>query len=152
LPDRGWYFEDFEVGQLHATMGRTVTEADLVNFVTFGGFFESLFINAEYAKSSSLFKGRVVPGTMILVVAEGLYIQTGHTHHGRALLGLDELRIAAPVVCGDTISMQLRVEAARGSNGHPDHGIITLAHSVHNQLDVEVMSYKTVRMIERRPR
>ena len=32
-------------------------------------------------------EGRVVPGLLILVVAEGLYVQTGHTHHGRAYLG-----------------------------------------------------------------
>jgi hypothetical protein len=36
MADSGWYFDDFEAGQVHTTMGRTVTEADLVNFVTFG--------------------------------------------------------------------------------------------------------------------
>jgi acyl dehydratase len=153
LPDPGyWYFDDFEVGQVDRTMGRTVTEADLVNFVTFGGIFEEIFINAEYAHNSSLFKGRVVPGLLILVVAEGLYVQTGHTHHGRALLGLDELRITAPVVCGDTIHAEVSVESARPSNGHPGHGILALRHKVVNQRGAEVMSYQTARLLACRPR
>jgi hypothetical protein len=37
------------------------------------------------------FKARVVPGLGLLVAAEGLYVLTGHTHHGRAYHGLDEL-------------------------------------------------------------
>jgi acyl dehydratase len=130
--DHDWYFDDFEVGQVHTTMGRTVTEADLVNFVTFGGIFEEIFINAEYAKTKTLFNGRVVPGLLILVVAEGLYVQTGHTHQGRAYLGLDDLRLKAPVLCGDTIHAAMR-------------------HRVVNQKGVEVMSYKTTRMLASRP-
>jgi acyl dehydratase len=151
LPDHDWYFDDFEVGQVHTTMGRTVTEADLVNFVTFGGIFEEIFINAEYAKSNSLFKGRVVPGLLILVVAEGLYVQTGHTHKGRAYLGLDELRLTAPVLCGDTIHVEVSVESARPSKGRPGHGILAMRHNVLNQDGVEVMSYQTTRMLSCRP-
>ena len=150
MPDAGWYFDDFEAGQVHTTMGRTVTEADLVNFVTFGGIFEEIFINAEYAAKQSLFQGRVVPGMLILVVAEGLYVQTGHTHHGRAFLGLDELRITAPVVCGDTITVQVRVESTRVSRSRPDHGIVVLAHTVANQHGAEVMAYRTTRLLEAR--
>jgi acyl dehydratase len=151
MPDSGWYFDDFEVGQMHATMGRTVTEADLVNFVTFAGIFEEIFINAEFAKENTIFKGRVVPGLLILVVAEGLYVQTGHTHQGRAYLGLDELRISAPVLCGDTIHAEVSVESARLSSGRPGHGILTMRHTVLNQHGVEVMSYKTTRMLACRP-
>jgi acyl dehydratase len=147
LPDHDWYFEDFEAGQVHTTMGRTVTEADLVNFVTFGGIFEELFINAEYAKNNSLFKGRAVPGMLIMVVAEGLYVQTGHTHQGRAFLGLDDLRITAPVVCGDTIRAEVTVESARPSESRSGHGILTLRHRVVNQAGAEVMSYRTARLL-----
>jgi acyl dehydratase len=147
LPDHDWYFDDFKAGQVQRTMGRTVTETDLVNFVTLGGIFEETFINAEYARRSSLFEGRVVPGMLILVIAEGLYVQTGHTRQGKAFLGLDELRITAPVMCSDTIHAQVSVEAARPSNSHPGHGILTLRHQVVNQRGVEVMSYQTTRML-----
>ena len=132
-------------------MGRTVTETDLVNFVTLGGIFEETFINAEYARSGSLFGGRVVPGLLILVIAEGLYVQTGHTRQGKAYLGLDELRITAPVLCSDTIHAEVSVESARRSKSRPDHGILAMRHQVINQKGIEVMSYQTTRMLACRP-
>jgi acyl dehydratase len=145
-----WFFEDFEVGQVHTTMGRTVTEADVVNFVGLSGVFEELFINAEFARESSLFKGRAVPGLLILTIAEGLYVLTGHSHKGRAYLGLDELRILAPVIVGDTLWVDATVEEARPSDSRPGFGVLVLRHRVRNQEGVEVMSYKTARLLEAR--
>ena len=145
-----WYYEDFEVGQTHTTMGRTLTEADVMTFVGFAGIWEEIFINEQYAREKTIFKARVVPGLCILVVVEGLYVLTGHTHHGRAYLGMDELRLVAPVVCGDTIRAEVTVESMRPTK-RPGHGILTLRHRVLNQDDVEVMTYKTTRMMERRP-
>ena len=145
-----WYFDDFEVGQVHTTMGRTVTETDVVTFVTFGGIFEELFINAEFAREHSVFEGRAVPGLLILVFAEGLYIQAGRSHKGRAFLGLDELRITAPVVVGDTLWVDATVEEARPSESRPGFGVLVLRHRVRNQRGVEVMTYKTARLVEAR--
>src|ERR1700722_1711857 len=139
----GWFLEDFVVGQTLTTMGRTITETDIVNFVTLGGIFEELFINVEFAKKNSLFNGRVVPGLLVLVIAEGLYVQTGRTHKARAYLGLDELRFLSPVVCGDTITMRATVEATRPSNSRPTTGVLTLVHHIVNQNGVDVVSYTT---------
>ena len=147
---REWWFEDFEVGETHTTMGRTLTEADVMSFVGFAGIWEEIFINERYAREHTIFKARVVPGLCILAAVEGLYVLTGHTHHGRAYLGLDELRLVAPVVCGDTIRAEVTVESMRPTK-RPGHGILTLRHRVLNQDDVEVMTYKTTRMMERRP-
>jgi acyl dehydratase len=146
-----WYFEDFEPGQVHTTIGRTLTEADVMTFVGFTGVFEQIFINAEYAREQTIFGRRVVPGLCILVVVEGLYVLTGHTHHGKAFLGLDELKIVEPVVCGDTIHAQVTVESVRPSAKREGHGVMTLRHRVVNQHGVEVMTYKTARLMERRP-
>jgi acyl dehydratase len=149
-PSKEWYFEDFEVGQTHTTMGRTLTDADVMTFVGFSGIWEEIFVNAQYAREQTIFKARVVPGLCVLVVVEGLYVLTGHTHHGRAYLGLDELRLVAPVVCGDTIRAQVTVQSLRPTK-RAGHGILALAHRVLNQDDAEVMTYKTTRMMERRP-
>ena len=145
-----WYFEDFVAGEVTRTMGRTVTETDIVSFVRFAGIFEETFINADYARTQTLFKSRVAPGFLALVLAEGLYVLTGHTHHGRALLGIDELRLTAPVKAGDTIHAEISVVEARPSRSQPGHGVVTLAHSVRNQEETEVMRYRTVRLIEAR--
>jgi acyl dehydratase len=150
MPDAGWYFDDFEVGQVHTTMGRTLTESDLMSCVTLGGIFEEMFINAEYAKEQTLFKARACPIMLILLVAEGLWIQTGRNHAGRAFLGLDGLRVSAPALLGDTIRVEVRPASTRVSNSRPDHGIMSLEHKVLNQRDVEVMTYTTTRMLARR--
>jgi acyl dehydratase len=145
-----WYWDDFAVGDTHTTMGRTLTEADVMTFVGFSGVWEEIFVNEQYARENTIFKARVVPGLCILVAVEGLYVLTGHTHHGRAYLGLDELRLVHPVVCGDTIRAEVTVDAARTTK-RPEHGVLTLRHRVLNQDDLEVMTYKTTRLIERRP-
>lgn len=145
-----WFFDDFTVGQVHPTMGRTVTEADVVNFVGLSGVFEELFVNAEFARDSSLFAGRAVPGLLILLFAEGLWVQSGRSHKGRAYLGLDELRIVAPVIVNDTLWVDVTVEEARRSTSRPEYGVLVLRHRVRNQRDEEVMSYKTARMLESR--
>ncbi len=146
-----WWFDDFEVGHVTTTMGRTVTEGDIVNFVTFGGIFEELFINEHFARERSLFRGRAAPGLLALVLAEGLYTLSGRTHHGRALIGLDELRLTAPVVAGDTIHAEVTVLEARPSGSRPGFGVLTLNHSVLNHEGVEVMHYRTVRLLGCRP-
>jgi acyl dehydratase len=149
--EREWYFDDFEAGQVCTTMGRTLIESDVMTFVGFTGVWEEIFVNAEYAREQSIFGRRVVPGLCILVVVEGLYVLTGHTRHGRAFLGLDELRIVAPVVCGDTIRAEVAVESARPSSSREGHGVLALRHRVINSDDTEVMSYKTVRLMACRP-
>lgn len=148
LSDRDWWFEDFEVGDVTTTMGRTVTESDILNFVTFAGIFEELFINEHFAREKSLFRGRAAPGTLALVLAEGLYTLTGRTRHGRALLGLDEVRLTAPVLAGDTIHAEVTVTEARTSRSRPGFGVLSLNHNVLNQDRVEVMRYRTVRLLE----
>jgi acyl dehydratase len=145
---REWYFEDFVPGQVDTTIGRTLTEADVMTFVGFTGVWEEIFVNAEYAREQTIFGRRVVPGLCILVVAEGLYVLTGHTRHGRAFLGLEELKIVAPVACGDTIRAEVTVESVRPSLSRLGHGVMRLRHRVLNQDGAEVMSYATVRLME----
>ena len=44
------YFEDFGVGHLSESGGRTITEADIVNFAGLSGDFIELHMNEEYAR------------------------------------------------------------------------------------------------------
>ena len=44
----GWNWRDLKVGDKFVTFGRTLFEADLLNFVTLCGFSEELFTNKEY--------------------------------------------------------------------------------------------------------
>lgn len=145
-----WWFEDHVPGSSVQTMARTVTDADIVNFVTLGGIFEPLFIDAHHA-DNKLLSGRVAPAMLVLTFAEGLYILTGHTTAGRAFLGLDALRLTAPTRAGDSIHAVVTVESARESSSRPGHGVVELRHEVFNHEATQLMTYRTTRLIEMRP-
>lgn len=144
-----WWFEDQVPGTSVTTMARTVTEADIVAFVTQGGIFEPLFIDAHH-KANQVLDGRVAPAMLVLTFAEGLYVLTGHTTAGRAFLGLDGLRLTAPTRAGDSIHAVVTVEAARPSESKPHHGIVELRHDVFNHEGAQLMTYRTTRLMEAR--
>jgi acyl dehydratase len=145
------YFEDYAADFRLRTMGRTVTETDLVNFVALSGMYESLFVDQEHLKKQSTYTGRLVPGALVYAIAEGLAIQSGILRdRGLAFLGL-ELAVRAPTYVGDTIHVDIRLASKRETR-HADRGIVVTQHAVRNQRDEEVMSAKITRMIRPRPR
>jgi hypothetical protein len=71
----GIYFEDLPVGRKFRTIGRTLTEADLINFIKFigvTGLTEVLFSNIEFLKEESDIKQRVVPCAMVYSFSQEL--------------------------------------------------------------------------------
>lgn len=147
---RDWYIEDFEQGATFVTRGRTITEVELINFVTMGGIYEEVFLNVPFATTKSLFGRRVIPALLSLTIAEGLYIQTGQTHNARAYLGLDQLRFVRPVHVDDTIHVSVLVAGSRLTS-KPDRGVLELDHTVLNQDGEPTLTYKSARMIAARP-
>src|SRR3546814_2259336 len=55
-------FEEWTLGRRFKTVGRTVTDADITNFVCVTGMLEVLFTNLDYLEQESLIKGRLAPG------------------------------------------------------------------------------------------
>jgi acyl dehydratase len=49
----GLYFEELPVGRKFRTIGRTLTEADLVAFIGVAGMTEVLFSNTEFLRTES---------------------------------------------------------------------------------------------------
>ena len=56
------HFEEFQVGDRYRTLGRTVSDFEILQFVTLTGFTEPLFMDMEYIRRESVFKTRVAPG------------------------------------------------------------------------------------------
>jgi hypothetical protein len=48
----GVYFDDYKIGATYQTLGRTISETDIVNFVNPGRLHEPLFMDMEYVKKS----------------------------------------------------------------------------------------------------
>jgi acyl dehydratase len=65
------YFEEYEVGSFRETMGRTVTETDVVIHAGQTGDFFPHHMDAEWVKTQE-FKQRVAHGTLILSLGVGM--------------------------------------------------------------------------------
>ena len=85
----GLYFEDLPVGRRFKTIGRTVTEADITNFINCTGMVEVLFTNTEFLAQESDIKGRLAPGALVYCFAEGLLVQATMQHTGFAFLHME---------------------------------------------------------------
>ena len=141
-------FEEMTVGRRFQTARRTVTETDLINFITLGGFTEPLFWDATHAASAG-YTGRLVPGALVYTIAEGLVLQTNMLHGtGMAFMGM-QLDVKAPVYVGDTLSVDVEITESRPSR-KPGRGVVTSCNRVHNQRSEEVLVYTPVRLIRAR--
>lgn len=145
---RGVTFDELSVGDRFTTLARTVSEVEIVNFVTLAGFTEPLFMDLEYVARESVFKGRVAPGVLTFALSEGLAMQTGILHGtGLALLGFD-VQVLAPVLAGDTLHVEIEVVDKRGTK-KPDRGVVSFRHRVVNQRGEAVMEATIARLIKR---
>jgi itaconyl-CoA hydratase len=130
-------------------MRRTVAEADLLAFVQLTGLFEELWLDAGKAAATGLYAGRLVPGYLTMTFAEGLTVLGGWMRNAVGMLGVTDVRWLAPVVCGDTIRVELEVLEARPSK-NPDRGVLVMEHRVLNQDETVVLTYRSARLIRTR--
>ena len=143
----GLHFEDLPVGRKFRTVGRTLTEADLVNFISVTGMTEVLFSNIEFLKHESDIKQRVVPGAMVYSFAEGLLIGATMQHTGFAFLNM-ELNMEQPVFAGDTIHVECEVTEARLSRNRPGRALVRTRNQVIKQDGSVALTYTPLRMIK----
>ena len=145
----GWYWNDVSVGYRFRTLGRTITEADLVNFVGATGMVEEMFTNVEYVQGESLMGKRPVPGSLVFCMAEGLLMQSTMQRTGMAFLEAS-LSIKAPTNVGDTIHVECEVVEARASS-RPERGLMRTRNAVVNQRGEVVAVYDPLRLVKTRP-
>ena len=147
---QGLSFDDHKIGATYQTLGRTISETDIVNFVNTAGLIEPLVMDMEYVKTQSVFGTRAAPGTLTFAISEGLVIQTGLIH-GVAMAWLGgEVKVVAPVLAGDTIRVEVEIVDKRETK-KADRGIVTYKHRVFNQRGETVMELRLQRMIKRKP-
>jgi acyl dehydratase len=145
----GLYLEDLPQGRRFRTIGRTLTEADLVNFVGVTGMTEVLFTNLAFLAEESDIKRRVVPGAMVYAFAEGLLVHATMQHTGFAFLHM-ELSVETPCCVGDTIHVACEVIESRRSRSRPERGLVRTRNKVTRQDGSVVLTYTPLRMIKAR--
>src|SRR5262249_21272508 len=142
----GFYFEDLPVGRQFKTIGRTVTEADITNFVNCTGMVEVLFTNLEFLAHESDIKRRLAPAALVYAFAEGLLVQSTMQHTGLAFLHM-ELKFKTRFWAGDTIQAECEVIEARRSKSRPDRGLVRTRVRVVKQDGTTALTYTPLRMV-----
>jgi len=145
----GLYFEELSEGRKFRTIGRTITEADLVNFIGVTGMTEVLFSNVEFLRQESDIKQRVVPAALVYSFAEGLLVHATMQHTGFAFLHM-ELNVLGPTFAGDTIHVECEVTESRRSNSRPNRGLVRTSNRVVKQDGSAVLTYTPLRMVKAR--
>ena len=143
---QGFYWQDLEVGQVFDTYRRTITETDLVNFISCTGMLEAIFIDADYDGAMS---GRPVPAALTYSLIEGMLLQSMIQGTGLAMLELVQ-KILAPVRVGDRIGAVVEVTGIRPTSRH-GRAIVDSHIDVYNQRGEHVMHYEAKRMLAGRP-
>lgn len=106
---RGFYFEEFSIGQRIITTGRTVTETDIVSFAGLSGDFNQIHTDTAYAEKSP-FGQRVAHGLLGLSIASGLVVQSGMMEGTiLAFREINEWKFVQPIYIGDTIYVEVEV-------------------------------------------
>jgi 3-hydroxybutyryl-CoA dehydratase len=105
----GLFFEEFMIGDQVESVGRTITETDIVNFAALTGDWNLIHTDAEYSKEQ-MFGQRVAHGLLVLSIASGQAVRLGFMEETiLAFRGL-EWKFARPVFIGDTIRLRVTVE------------------------------------------
>jgi acyl dehydratase len=144
------YWEDYNVGDRFQTAGRTISQAMIDIMVGLGGYIEPFFLDEEEAKKS-LYGGRIAPGRVTIFMMGGMEIQSGMWDLDAilALMGIDKIRIKAPLRAGDTIKVEMEVMEKRETS-KPDRGIIIHKSVCKNQRGEEVAETEAVHLVKRR--
>lgn len=143
------YGDDFPVGFTFNTTAITVTEAHIVNWAGLTMDFYPLHMDREYA-AKSVFKERIAHGPLIFGMAVGLVAMSGVAEDAAmAWLGVDAMKMLAPVKIGDTIYVSVEVINTRETS-KPDRSVHTWRYHVKNQRDEEVLVFDYNLMMHKR--
>jgi acyl dehydratase len=114
------YFDDLRIGDEWESPGRTVTEADIVNFAGISGDFNPIHVDRHFAAGTP-FRKPIAHGMLVFSIASGL----GVIHplvRTLAFLSVREWKFVGPVFPGDTIRIRGKVleKAVRGRGKRGD--------------------------------
>jgi acyl dehydratase len=148
-PTRGLWFEEFVEGLAIETRGRTITEADIVNFAGVSGDFNPLHTNAEYAKDSQ-FGARIAHGVLVFTIASGLAYQLGFIEDTVIAFTGFEMKLRNPVYIGDTIKLVAKVSGHRSMKA-AGGGLVMLDVKIVNQKGEVVQKGEWSMMVKSKP-
>jgi len=142
-------WEDFNVGQRVKTASITITDAHLVQWAGLTMDFYPLHMDEEFAKKT-VFGGRIAHGPLTFAMSVGLVGMTNIFEDSIvAWLGVENMRIPAPVRIGDTIFVEAAVKEKRDTKSS-ERGVTIFQYTIKNQKEMIVMQFDYLLMMHRR--
>jgi acyl dehydratase len=139
------YFDDVQIGQEWESLGRTVTQADIVNFAGLSGDFNPIHVDHEFARSTS-FHQPIAHGLLAFAIGSGLGLYSPPMRT-LAFLSIREWQFHSPIFIGDTIRMRTKVlEKELRARGR--RGVITWSRQISNQTSKVVQEGTTLTLVE----
>jgi acyl dehydratase len=146
------YLEDYEVGERWVTPGRTLTEADLINYAGLTGDWHPIHTDVEYAKKSP-FGERIAHGLLTLCIGSSLVFRLGQfvalPKGFIAFYGMDSVRFVSPAKIGDTLHCEIEVASLEIKDGK--RGLLICKNVIKNQHGEDLVIYITKILVERKP-
>mgnify|MGYP003489737318 FL=1 len=141
------YLEDYVVGASRRTLGRTITEADIVFHAGHSGDFFPHHMDAEFCRGQP-FGQRIAHGTMTFAIGIGL---TATQINPRAMTyGYERLRFPNPVFAGDTLRTTVTIGRKGDDAKRPKHGQVVEICETTNQNGKTVMYCEHILLVEKR--
>ena len=141
------YFEDYALGATRQTLGRTITETDIVLHAGQTGDFYPHHMDAEWCKTQD-FGQRIAHGTLIFSVAVGM--TAGNVNPVAFSYGYDRLRFIKPVFIGDTLTVTVTIKDKRDFPKRQDHGMVVEGVEAVNQRGQTVLACEHLLVVKRR--
>jgi acyl dehydratase len=145
-------FEDYTVGEVFVSPGRTITETDIVLFAAFTGDWHPVHTDTEYAAKTP-FGERIAHGMLTLCVGTSLLFRLGPyvvvPKKFIAFYGMESVRFTAPVKIGDTIHCEMKIKSLTEKDTRI--GIVEAENVIKNQKGKDVIVYSTKILVERKP-
>jgi len=140
------FLEDYVIGASRETMGRTITETDIVLHAGQTGDFYPHHMDAEWCKTQD-FKQRIAHGTLIFSVAVGM--TAGVINPEAFSYGYDRLRFIKPVFIGDTIRVRVTIKEKR-EHKKPGFGVVSELVEVFNQHQETVLACEHLLLVRKK--
>lgn len=145
--DMRLYFDDLSEGQVYTSLGRTITESDIVNFAGLSGDFNPIHMDHEFAAKTP-FRRPIAHGLLVVAIGSGLTSQSPPLRV-QAFLGIHDLKFLEPVFVGDTIRVLCTV-LSKEPTGRGRRGIVSWLREVFNQNGKKVQEGVTKVLVEGR--
>ena len=145
------YLDDFTPGSVFETEGKTLSEAEILDFAL--KYDPQPFHMDVEAANKGPFGGLIASGVHTMAIGLRLLLQAQVFAPGASMgsPGMDELRWLKPVRPGDTLRLMGETLEVTPSRSKPDRGVLRYRMMIFNQHGEDVMSMLGMQIVKRRP-